>query len=189
MSQSDFTTQQFPSEYFVESCGAVLFDLSYPQGKQVCLINLTAKNQWILAKGRRNINEPRRAAALREVQEETGFPCKLLPVTMPTRACTAAGPTDASDEPRVLENLTEPFMCTVKHLLDGKSIKTIWWYVAVLDGDARDYRGRGEVELFQAEFFPYEEAVEKLHFEDDRNVLRRAIRLVEATVTKHNQVV
>lgn len=186
MSQSDLTTQQFPSEHFVESCGAILFDLSHPQGKQICLINLRAKDQWILAKGRRNINESRRAAALREVQEETGFPCKLLPVTMPTRAPAADGPTDVPDEPHVLENLTEPFMCTIRHLLDGKSIKMIWWYVAVLDGDAHDHRGRGEVQLFQAEFFPCEEAIEKLHFENDRDILRRAIQLVEATVTRHN---
>lgn len=43
MATSPNTTTQYTSEQFVESCGAVLFDLSSPQKKKVCLIHYHAK--------------------------------------------------------------------------------------------------------------------------------------------------
>jgi 8-oxo-dGTP pyrophosphatase MutT (NUDIX family) len=74
-------TTQYTSEEFVESSGAILFDLSH-ETKSVCLIHYTVKDEWLLAKGRRNCGESRLEAALREVEEETGYKCHVYSVTM-----------------------------------------------------------------------------------------------------------
>ncbi|XHF96449.1 hypothetical protein AWENTII_000087 [Aspergillus wentii] len=79
-------TFQYTSEQFVESCGAILFDLSDNNNNKVCLIHYNAKNEWMLAKGRRNCGECRQEAALREAREEqairptfTQLQCILMP--------------------------------------------------------------------------------------------------------------
>lgn len=181
MAQSNFTTQQHSSEQFVESCGAILFDLSNPNAKEVCLVHVVETQQWILAKGRRNIGESRKDAAIREITEETGYKSQLLPVRMPTRAPQPVDQFDAPDKCRSVHNLTEAFMFTVRELPRGKGVKIIWWFVAVLQDDAHMDRGPGE-DQFKAEFFPVKEAVDKLHFETDREVLRKAIQVVEETL-------
>ena len=68
---------------FLESAGAIIFHLS--TGK-ICVLHHLNKNEYILAKGRRNCGETRHQAALREFTEETGFSCHLLPLNMLTRA-------------------------------------------------------------------------------------------------------
>ncbi|KAH7397118.1 NUDIX domain-containing protein [Pyrenochaeta sp. MPI-SDFR-AT-0127] len=181
MAQSKFNYQQFPSEQFVESCGAVLFDLSDLQAPRVCLVNLLKTDEWMFAKGRRNVNESRKDAALREVTEETGYRCHLLPVRMATRACAADAPANVADKARLYDELTEPFMCTIRELALGKGVKIIWWYIATLDDDALGQRGAGEAN-FKPMFFTCEEAIEKLTFKSDREVLEKAIHILEATI-------
>lgn len=190
MAQSTFVTRQFASDAFVESCGAVLFhvddDHDHHHATRVCLVKLRSTGEWLLPKGRRNISESRRDAAVREIVEETGFPCQLFPVRMPTRACAPAAPADAPDVASVYDGIVEPFMCTVRELPLGKGIKIIWWYVGKLgDCSGTDHGlhpcGPGEP-AFQAEFFPCDEAVRRLHFEQDREVLRRAVSIVEDSI-------
>ncbi|ORY13704.1 NUDIX hydrolase domain-like protein [Clohesyomyces aquaticus] len=178
MAASSFITRQYLSENFVESCGAVCFDLSVATEKKVCLIHYPKKGEWLLAKGRRDQGESRKNAALREVLEETGYSCHLLPVTMATRATPKDGPANLRDVPRVYPNLTDPFMFTLREIDGGSSVKVIWWYIASLDGNPSASRLPGE-DNFSAEFFPCEEAIEKLTFQSDREVLRRAMTLVE----------
>jgi len=132
----------------------------------------------MLAKGRRNIGESRAAAAIREVREETGYPCRLLPVRMSTRAPAAEDRADVKDEARWVEGLCEPFMVSVRELGEGKGVKFIWWFVAVLIEDGAVGEMKGE-EAFRAEFVEREEAVERLTFETDKEVLRGAIALLE----------
>jgi 8-oxo-dGTP pyrophosphatase MutT (NUDIX family) len=180
MAESTFVTKQHASEQFVESCGAVLFTSSEPADAKVCLVNLRSKDEWLLPKGRRNIDESRKEAALREVAEETGFRGRLLPVTMSTRACAPDDHPDVPDKARTQRNITEPFMCTVRELPGGNGTKFIWWYIAVLEDDAYNQRGAGE-EQFNTEFFAMDEAVQKLQFETDREVLRRAIQVMTTT--------
>lgn len=176
MATSQYATSQYTSEEFVESSGAILFDLS--QEKKVCLIYYKAKDEWLLAKGRRNCGESRKDAALRELQEETGYRCCLHPVTMASRAPPMAEIGDIADQARTFPNLTEPFMLTIRRL-DGKSnVKVIWWYIAVLDKDFAADRSNGEAD-FRAEFFTLNEAPQRLTYEDDRHILMRAIELVE----------
>lgn len=180
MAESNFVTRQYASEQFVESCGAVLFISPKPANAKVCLVNLLSTNEWMLPKGRRNIGESRKEAAMREVAEETGLKCRLLPVTMSTRACAASDPPDVPDEARTQIDITEPFMCTVKELPKGNGAKLIWWYIAVLEYDAYSRRGPGEAQ-FQPEFFTADEAVQMLHFESDREVLRKAVEIINTT--------
>ncbi|KAL2820451.1 NUDIX hydrolase domain-like protein [Aspergillus granulosus] len=179
MAASPNITKQYTSEQFVESCGAILFDLLAPE-KKVCLIHYHAKNEWLLAKGRRNCGESRHEAALREVREETGYQAHLHPVTMYTRAPPLDEQGHMPDKPRSYPDLTEPFMVTMRQLGgDGTNdVKIIWWYLAALDeGVIAEAAGEEE---FTPQFFPLEEAVEKLSFQNDRAVLQRAISLVES---------
>jgi 8-oxo-dGTP pyrophosphatase MutT (NUDIX family) len=175
-------TQQYTSSAFVESCGAILFDLSSPSSKRVCLANILAEDKWVLVKGRRNINEARKDAALREVYEETGYRAKLLPVRMSTRATAPDDPADVDDRPRVHDGLTEPFMGTFRQLAGGLGVKVIWWFVAVLD-DGSEERGPGE-ETFRIQFFDCKEAEQKLWYETDREVFRNALAIVESTMAE-----
>jgi 8-oxo-dGTP pyrophosphatase MutT (NUDIX family) len=179
MAESHFPTQQYSSSDFVESCGAIVFDLSDPSCKRVCLSNIIAINEWILLKGRRNIDESRKDAALREFHEETGLRCKLLPIRLSTRATATDDPFDIPDNPRKHDGLTESFMCTVRHLPVGNGVKIIWWFIAELDSTDEN-KGPGE-EAFSSEIFDCEDAIGKLTFETDREVLRKAMEIVEDT--------
>ncbi|KAE8345630.1 hypothetical protein BDV24DRAFT_159491 [Aspergillus arachidicola] len=181
MATSPNTTVQYTSEQFVESSGAILFDLSNSQRKTVCLIHYHAKNEWMLAKGRRNCGESRQEAALREVREETGYPAHLHPVTMQTRAPPIDEQGHMPDVPRLFPDITEPFMVTMRQLgKDGvPDVKIIWWFIAALDEGVVPGSGGSGEEQFTSEFFPLEEALEKLSFQNDRNVLQKAISLIQ----------
>ncbi|KAJ6189300.1 hypothetical protein N7519_004208 [Penicillium mononematosum] len=178
MATSPTTTTQYTPEQFVESCGAILFDLS-TQNKTLCLIHYHAKNEWLLAKGRRNCSESRHEAALREVREETGYQAQLHPVAMYTRAPPIGEQRHMPDKPRSYPDLTEPFMVTMRLLGDSvDDVKIIWWYIAALDEGVVAGSARAEEE-YTAKFFPLEDAVKKLSFQNDRTVLQKAISLVE----------
>lgn len=177
MATSKFTTSQYTSEHFVESCGAILFDLS-EEPKKVCLIHCVPKDEWLLAKGRRNCGESRQGAALREVTEETGYACRLLPLKMPTRAPQPNDPPDAPDQVQVLEATNEAFMVTIRKVGET-DIKVIWWYAA--SAESLTARRASEEADLEPTFFPLEEAIEKLTFLNDRDVLKTAISLVSGT--------
>ena len=49
MVTSNIAIRKYAFEAFIESCGAILFDLEQDKNK-VCLIDHIAKNQWMLAK-------------------------------------------------------------------------------------------------------------------------------------------
>lgn len=169
-------TIQYTSEELVESCGAILFD---SQIQEVCLIHYIEKGEWLLAKGRRNCGESRHEAALRELREETGYQAKLHPVRMSTRAPPLDEKGHTPDQARSYQDLTEPFMMTMRRLGNEqeKNVKIIWWYIAALhEGVVPGSNESGE-EKFKPEFFPLDVAVEKLSFDDDRKVLKKAIEL------------
>lgn len=183
MAASPNITTQYTSKQFVESCGAILFDLFTSQNKTVCLIHYHAKDEWLLAKGRRNCGESRHEAALREVHEETGYQSHLHPVKMRTRAPPMDEEGHMPDKPQSYPDLIEPFMVTMRQLGGGKvnDVKIIWWYIAALDeGVVAGSDGNGGDKEFTPEFFPLEEALKKLSFQNDRDVLEKAIALVEA---------
>ncbi|CAJ2503629.1 Uu.00g110230.m01.CDS01 [Anthostomella pinea] len=173
MAASSWTSTLYPSDLFVEACGAIVFDTSkYPE--EVCLLYDLEDDEWLLPKGRRNCNETRQAAAIREVREETGYGIHLRPVTLATRAPLQREAANVADVPRTYDGLTEPFILDVRDLGQGKGVKLVWWFVAEVDGMV----GEGEAQ-FEAQFVRYDEAVQRLTFQKDREVLARAIQVVE----------
>jgi 8-oxo-dGTP pyrophosphatase MutT (NUDIX family) len=175
MAQSSFSTTQLFAEEFVESAGAVLFHLPT---KEICLVHLKSKQEWLLPKGRRNCSESRQQAALREVREETGYEAHILPVNMSVRAPPAVELENYPDEPRYFESVAEPFVLTLRQLGD-RNQKIIWWYIASVEE-----RRSGEVnpdEDLEVSLFSYLDAVDKLTYELDKEIVRKAIDLVTAT--------
>lgn len=96
---------------------------------------------------------------------------------MPTRAPpTIETDHHVPDEVREFPYLTEPFMLMIRETAQS-NVKLIWRYIAILDKDAPVAMPTGEVD-FEAKFFPFVEALQKLSFHNDREVLERAISLV-----------
>ena len=177
MATSRFQTSQYTSSQFVESAGAILFRLST---HEICLLHLLKRDEYVLAKGRRNCGENTQQTAIREVTEETGYPCRLLPVTMSTRAPPALETEQLKDVPRTFSGITEPFTLQIRQL--GESdVKLIWWYVAAIDEDKPHDEERVEEQKFSVGFYGYEEALGKLTFQTDRDMVKNAIEIVQAS--------
>ena len=126
-------TSTYRSTFFVESSGAVLFRLC-PAPRQICILHFFPSDEYVLAKSRRNVGEDIRTTAVREVREETGRACELLPVRMKTRAPPPRPPRaddgkgdakgdgdveDVEDVPRMFERIVEPFHLQIRRL-NGK---------------------------------------------------------------------
>lgn len=179
MAISRFITSQYSSEQFVESAGAILFRLST---KEICLLHLLQSDEYVLAKGRRNCQESTQQTAVRELMEETGYRCRLLPVTISTRAPPAIETEQMADVPRTLSNITEPFFLQIRQSSEN-NVKLIWWYVAALDKEHNEDSKEKEELNFKAQFYNYEEALEKLTFQADRDMIKKAIEIVQASYT------
>ncbi|KAI0513287.1 hypothetical protein F5B22DRAFT_611971 [Xylaria bambusicola] len=175
MATSRFETEVYTAEGYVESAGTILFRLSTCE---ICVLHLLSRDEYILAKGRRNVGESRAATALRETTEETGVPCYLLPINLHSRACPPGGEVDLPDKVRLFDNACEPIGMHLRRLGEN-NIKIIWWYVAaVSEGEPV---GQHE-DRYQLEFYKYEEALEKLTYGNDRALVRKAVELVESTI-------
>lgn len=177
MAQSKYPTVNWQGSEFVESCGAVLFHLS---SERICLLHLKGTEYWGLPKGRRNCTEPRHVAAVREVTEETGFPCQLLEVLVVTRAPPLVEENaDTPDAPRAYHGSTEPFMMSTR-VLGHKNMKLIWWFVAAIKEGEDDKLSEPE-EKYERVMLGYDEAVNRLTFEADREVARTAMQILAAS--------
>lgn len=175
MASSQFHTTQYDAEHFVESVGAIAIKVST---REVCLIRHEKRGEWLLAKGRRNAGESRHKAALREVKEETGFACRTMPLTMRTRAPPALEVGHYPDEPRVHQEATEPFMLTCRQLEQGTNMKIIWWYIAAIEEEVEMEQSESQ---FHARLVGFNEASDLLTFEQDREIVRKAIALIEGS--------
>ncbi|KAI0050976.1 hypothetical protein FA95DRAFT_1555017 [Auriscalpium vulgare] len=179
MATSRHPTSQFVAEDFLICGGSILFRNVPPSPAplEVCLLLHGKRNEWLLPKGRKDRGEALPAAAVRETYEETGFPCALLPVTMPTRAPLPGAQTkDAVD---VVHGCSEPFMMTLRHVADA-NVKLIWWYVTVQTGE-KVAGTQTAVEDYTSEFMSVDEAIRRAAFQSDRDVIARAAQLVRQT--------
>lgn len=174
MATSPFKTTQYKSLDLTESAGVVLFDA---KTNRICLLR-HEKSEWLLPKGRRNLSESRAEAAVREAQEETGFRCRLLPVTMFSRQPLSTDLAASPDESTIRSGIVEPFMFTVREVEAGR-VKVIWWFVAVVSKREDEGDGSGGEEQFEVGWFGLKEAVDTATFETDREVLREGIKLFE----------
>ncbi|KAI0330690.1 hypothetical protein GY45DRAFT_1323452 [Cubamyces sp. BRFM 1775] len=184
---------QFTSSQFVLSAGAISFEFVDRVPQRVLLVHHSRKNEWLLAKGRKDQGEDLTAAAVREVFEETGYRCHLHPIPrLPTRAPVSAALSGIAFQPdivRIAENSTEPFAITIRPTGFGQ-VKLIFWYIGCVDslqsdhGDASaavtpergthmDAEGFGDTGLFKIE-----DALKRLTYEGDRELVRTAVAIL-----------
>ncbi|KAI8986839.1 hypothetical protein BD414DRAFT_522490 [Trametes punicea] len=182
---------QFTSSQFVLSAGAISFEFVDGVPRRVLLVHHTRKNEWLLAKGRKDQGEELPAAAIREVLEETGYRCHLYPVPrLPTRAPVSAALSGIAFQPdivRIAENSTEPFAITIRPTGLGQ-VKLIFWYIGCVDsspshhgeaslgpehGTHMSLEGFGDTGLFEID-----DALKKLTYEGDRELVRAAVAIL-----------
>ncbi|EXL60596.1 hypothetical protein FOCG_03428 [Fusarium oxysporum f. sp. radicis-lycopersici 26381] len=172
MAISHYKTETFTSENFVESAGTILLRLST---HEICILHDIKRNEYILPKGRRNVGESRGDTAIRETTEETGISCRLLPINMKSRLCPSEE-TDVPDEARVFKDVCEPISVQMRRIGEHE-MKLIWWYVAAVNENKTIGKCENE---FEVEWYGYEEVLEKLTFQNDRELVARAIKLVQS---------
>jgi 8-oxo-dGTP pyrophosphatase MutT (NUDIX family) len=174
MSEPSHPTRQYFSSDFVIAAGSILFRRSPETDQlQVCLLYHRKREEWLLPKGRKDCGETISAAAVRETFEETGYPCELLPLRMPTRAPEVG--TDCDDFTRVVDGDTEPFALSVREVKVG--VKTIWWYVTRAVGD-KVMGTQMASEAYDSHFVDAENAISTLTFKNDQDLVRQALDLV-----------
>ncbi|PNP61265.1 hypothetical protein FNYG_13951 [Fusarium nygamai] len=170
MTTSHYQTETFTSENFVESAGTILF---HRTTRSICIMRDINRNEYILPKGRRNVGESRHDTAIRETTEETGIPCRLLPISIRSRVCPW-DKKDVPDEARYFGGVCEPISVQMRRIGEGE-MKLIWWYVAAVN--MMKPAGRCE-DGFEVEWYGYEEVLGKLTFQNDRELVARAIERV-----------
>jgi 8-oxo-dGTP pyrophosphatase MutT (NUDIX family) len=197
-------TEQFPSSNFLICSGSILF-ASTRAPLQVCLLHHTERDEWLLPKGRKDRGECVPATAIRETFEETGYPCRQLPLNMVTRAPAATAQTKDAPEGVNVNVCEEPFMLTLRRTTTrkrtgttgssaedaiangngngggGGGVKLIWWFAAVCTGADKVDGTQTAVESFESAFFGVDEALRRATFQTDRDVIARAVELVRAT--------
>ena len=165
---------QYPSTQFVESAGTALIN---PDTNQICILRYGSDKQYVLPKGRRNINENRHTAALRETQEETGYKSRLLPITLQSWQPPEDDDGGFIGAPVKHEGVTEPFM-VAHRMLKKDVLKIVWWYLAIVEEGAEI--GKAEKQ-FERVWVGLEEAQGLLTFESDREVVKKAAEIWKAT--------
>ncbi|KAF7374989.1 Nudix hydrolase domain-containing protein [Mycena sanguinolenta] len=139
-----YPTTLFFSEDFVVSAGCVLFRRNPTattsnantgeRGRlEICVLHDLKTDEYVLPKGRKDVGESIAEAAVRETFEETGYPCALLPLRMPTRA--PAPGVNTPDAVSVQDGISEPLAVAVRDMRSGgQGIKVVWWFVARATG-------------------------------------------------------
>lgn len=159
------------SDSFVISCGTITVDTAT---SQVLIIRHRETNEFHLPKGRKDVHESLRDAALRETWEETGVRAQLLPVPITTRATAAAAAAPSS-------SVTEP-LAVSQRVTEGVR-KIIFWFVAAADSTAvRDEGTQQEGEDFEALWVGWDEVRAMLTFEDDGRIAEAGIAAAAKTV-------
>ena len=82
------------------------------------------------------------------------------------------------DEPHIRNDAVEPFAMTMRSLGEVKGTKFIWWYLTRAIDESPTKGTRTETEDFRSEFITAEMAVERLTFQDDREIASKALKIV-----------
>lgn len=168
----------YMSEHYVESAGAILFRSS---NKEICILHRPKTQEYLLAKGKRNVGETRQQAAIREVMEETGISCSLVALDMSTDCPPAIEVEQEEGRARAYQGICEPIAVQVRQLSETE-VKLVWWYVAVADeGKAMGARTEFDTTRFEVLWLDYDAALEKLSFEHDRELVKKACQLLGNT--------
>lgn len=130
------------------SAGGVVFK-NTKEGKLWLLINPSGSDRWQLPKGHIDLGEHSEETAAREVFEETAVKAE------PIKKIDAIQYFFVENGQRVLKTVTFFLM---QYLSGGKK--------------------EADIEVKRAEFFPYEEAVDKLTFKGEKGILKKAKSLL-----------
>jgi 8-oxo-dGTP pyrophosphatase MutT (NUDIX family) len=184
----------FPADRFVISAGCVLLkerlrgeasskkrsapsdELPSSAYEVVLIYNRTTK-EYLLPKGRKDIGERLEDAAIRETYEETGFRCKLLPLSVPTLATKPATTKSKSKESKDKPN-TEPIHFSFRQMKDGVQ-KVVFWYVAVVTRQRAVKGTQMADENFVNATVPLETADQYLTFDEDQELISLTKRLLK----------
>jgi 8-oxo-dGTP pyrophosphatase MutT (NUDIX family) len=122
-------------------------------GRRILLISTQAGRRWQLPKGHIEEGETPEQAAVREVREETGVTGRVV-ASLP------------GVEYRFVEK-------------DGRRVhkEVDYFLLAYVSGDAADFDRR---EVSAAAWFPWQEGLARLSFENERRVVRLAREMAEA---------
>jgi adenylylsulfate kinase-like enzyme len=174
------------SHQFVLSAGSILIQKSTDK---VCLIHqLEGKREWLLPKGRKNVNETLLAAAVRETFEETGYHCSLMPLVMKTRATPLTITNEhIRDISRKISDISEPLMISLREIeATPTNQKIIFWYVTQIDEQfPRQTNTQMMNENFEAKLVSVDEANRLLTYDDDKELVRTALELYRNTYKLH----
>jgi len=202
----------FRSPEFVLCAGCILFYYARPPpllngdddtshhpaaGLRVCILHHLGKDEWVLAKGRKDAGEVLDVAALRETFEESSYRCSLLPVNIRTRAPPRGVNIKDDAAGWFAERSKEAFMVT-QRTMGPQNVKLTFWYVASADvmsadGEILPFEAgadtepekvpntQTDTENFDSVFLDVDEALARLTFEGDRQVVLQAADLVRAT--------
>ncbi|KAF5329632.1 hypothetical protein D9619_009464 [Psilocybe cf. subviscida] len=194
MAASRYPTQQLLAGQFVVSAGSVLFRLNRQRqttsepiastipALEICVLHQTVRDEWLLPKGRKDRGESVEAAAIRETYEETGYRCRLWPQRMPTRA-PAPGVFDVH-VPEMVEDLVEPVAVTIRQLGESRGVKLVYWFISLAAEGAEKVEGSQMAnESFESCFMEPEEAIARLTFQSDREIVRKALDIVRDGVS------
>ncbi|KAJ6513367.1 hypothetical protein C8R45DRAFT_1068349 [Mycena sanguinolenta] len=147
---------------------------------EICVLHDRKTDEWLLPKGRKDTGESIAAAAVRETFEETGYPCALLPLRMPTRA--PAPGVNTADAVSLQSGISEPLVVAIRDMrTGGRGIKIVWWFVARATGGERVLGTQTEWEAFDAVWLAAEDACAdgRLTYESDREVVRKAVQVLQ----------
>lgn len=123
------------------SSGGVLVDL---KAKTVCLVFKKTSNEWLLPKGRLEINETIEENASREIYEETGY-----------------------------KNEIKKFLS-----VQIRPDKVVFWFLAFKTDNYQKLDTQMEDENFEFRWFGADEALDKLKWEEDKQLLKLAFAYV-----------
>lgn len=114
-----------------------------------------------------------------ETTEETVVSCYLFTVDLVSRVCPTIETKYVPDEPRLFKSACEPIAIHQRKVGDDE-IKLICWFVAAINEN--ETPRQHEEHKFEREFPSYDNAVQNFTFECDRELVKRAIYLVDTTV-------
>ncbi|KAF9523687.1 NUDIX hydrolase domain-like protein [Crepidotus variabilis] len=182
MAVSRYPTQQHLAGDFVISAGCVLFrenSTTSGDGLEICILHHLERDEWLLPKGRKDRGESIEQAAVRETYEETGYACELWPRKMPTRAPLAG--VNNVYAPQVVEGLVEPIAVTIRDMRSEGNHKFIFWFIAKIKEDVEKAEGtQMDTENFESVFLDGEATLQKLTFQMDRDIVRKALEIVRS---------
>lgn len=156
------------SSNFVISCGTVTLDI---QAHKVLIILCRKTKEYLLPKGRKDINEDTPTTAIRETYEETGYKCELLPHAFLILAPDA-----------VAGSLTTEAFVVSQRTTDGV-LKIIFWYLAQGDSASAKEEGTQMVdEDYESLWVGENDVLGMLTFDDDRAIAAKAMEFWQVPV-------